>query len=226
MGAPVLDHELTKVVTLLGSSVLMIPLFRRLGLGSVVGYLAAGLIIDVTIIDTDVGRIRNASKFGFKIYYGDGSRLDVLRTSGAEKCLAIAVCVDDKKVANHIVELAKTSFPQAKLLVRSYDRIHARELVLAGVDYQVRETFESAIRFGEETLRQLGVDNEEVLAASEEIRRRDEERFAAEIQEGLEAGRKFMHVNTPQPTPLIVPKTESQLLSEETEKVLEQEKQS
>lgn len=197
----------------LSGSVLMVGFGR---FGQVISQLLLARNVDVTIIDSDPQRIRNAAKFGFKIYYGDGSRLDVLRTSGAENARAILICVDDKKVTNHIVEIVKVSFPQAKILARSYDRVHSRELVQAGVDYQVRETFESAFRFGEETLRQLGMTEDEVIVVAEEIRRRDRERFELEIAEGSGAGKKLMLGNVPQPTPLIEPQKTAIILSNES----------
>ncbi|WP_209019502.1 NAD-binding protein, partial [Xanthomonas citri] len=76
--------------------------------------------VDVTIIDNDIEMIQSAEEFGFKIYYGDGTRLDVLHASGAHSARAIAVCVDNQEAANRIVELATREFPHAKLLVRSY----------------------------------------------------------------------------------------------------------
>lgn len=65
--------------------------------------------------------IQSAEGFGFKVYYGDGTRLDVLHASGAATAQAIAVCVDDKDAALKIVELAQHSFPHEKLLVRAQD---------------------------------------------------------------------------------------------------------
>ena len=104
--------------------------------------------IDVSIIETDVEMIRAAGNFGFKVYYGDGTRLDVLRASGAATAEAILVCVEKPEVADRIVELVKPEFPHAKLFVRAFDRGHALRLIKAGVDYQIRETFESALVFG------------------------------------------------------------------------------
>src|SRR5690606_27165853 len=69
---------------------------------------------EVAIIDTDTDMIRAAARFGFKIYYGDGARVDVLRASGAETARAIAVCLDDRSAADRIVEFAKREFPHAK----------------------------------------------------------------------------------------------------------------
>ena len=113
--------------------------------------------VDVSIIENDVEMIQAAATFGFKVYYGDGSRLDTLRASGAETAEAVLVCVDKPEVADHIVELVKSEFPLTKVLVRAYDRGHSIRLIQAGVDYQVRETFESALRFGERALIELGL---------------------------------------------------------------------
>ena len=114
--------------------------FGRFGQVASQNLLARG--IDVSIIDIDTEMIRSAAEFGFKVYYGDGCRLDMLRAAGAGEAKAILVCVDDRAAADRAVALVKAEFPLAKLLVRSYDREHALKLVEAGVDVQVRETFE------------------------------------------------------------------------------------
>lgn len=184
--------------------------------GQVVSQLLLARDVSVTIIDSDPERIRNAKNFGFQIYYGDGSRLDVLRASGAATACLIAVCVDEPKVASKILELIKSEFPEAKVLVRSYDRIHARELTLAGADFQIRETFESAIRFGEQALRVAEITEEEIATVSEDIRRRDRERMELELSTGSsEAGRGLMHGNMPRPAPLVEPKRQSKILNTE-----------
>ncbi len=178
---------------------------------------------DVAIIDTDTDMIRSAAEFGFKIYYGDGRRADVLRASGAGEARVIAVCVDDRTAAKAIVELARHEFAQAKLLVRAYDRRHAVELVGQGVDYQVRETFDAAIAFGEAALRALGVDADAARETAEEVRRRDAERFVVDVTEGLRVGRHLLIGNQPKPTPLTKPQRESVALSEETAEVAARE---
>ncbi|WP_420009763.1 monovalent cation:proton antiporter-2 (CPA2) family protein [Xanthomonas sacchari] len=176
--------------------------------------------VDVTIIDNDIEMIQSAAKFGFKIYYGDGTRLDVLHASGAHSARAIAVCVDNREAANRIVELARHEFPQAKLLVRSYDREHALELIAAGVDYHIRETFESAVEFGQAALIELGMDESEARSIAREIRRRDAERLELEIAAGdVRAGRGLMYGNitpvVPTPTPFTPPRRESRTLNPE-----------
>ncbi len=200
----------------LSGSVLLIG-FGRFGQVASQALLARG--VDVSIIDTDIEMIHSAREFGFKVYYGDGSRLDVLHASGADKARAIAVCIDDRKTASHIATLVRSAFPQTRLLVRSFDREHARELVGIGIDYQIRETFESALRFGEEALRQLGVSEDEAAQIATLIRSRDAERFAVELATGgFEAGKTLLYSNaTPaplKPTPFSTPQRESEALNE------------
>ncbi len=179
--------------------------------------------IDVSLIENDVDMIRAAAKFGFKVYYGDGSRLDVLHASGASRAEAILVCIDKPEVADKIVDLVKAEFPQAKLFVRAFDRGHVLRLVKAGVDYQIRETMESALAFSGAVLRGLGVDDIEIAETIEEVRDRDAQRLEAQIAGGLEAGRSLLRGNmtTPQPAPLIVPSREAKALNEEAAEVIE-----
>ena len=203
----------------LGGSVLIIGFGR---FGQVMSQSLLARDVDVTIIDNDIDMIRSAEEFGFKIYYGDGTRLDVLHASGAHSARAIAVCIDGKESVNKIVELVKAEFPLLRLLVRSYDREHALELINAGVDYQIRETFESAVNFGAAALVELGVTEDEASRIAEEIRRRDAERFELEMAGGgLRAGASAMYNNTvPKPTPFTTPKRESKALNEEAAEVI------
>lgn len=217
---PVTSLDGVEEATCLSGSVLVVGFGR---FGQVISQLLLARDVDVTIIDSDADMIRSASKFGFKIYYGDGARLDVLRASGAQKARAIAVCVDGKEAANKITELIKAEFPQAKLLVRSYDRVHARELVKAGVDFQMRETFESAILFGEQVLREIDIPEEEVSEISQDIRRRDAQRFELELVGNLGDGRKLMRGNIQKQTPLVEPRREARVLSADTAEAVESE---
>lgn len=206
----------------LSGSILMIGFGR---FGQVTSQLLLARGVDVTIIDNDIHMIQNAEKFGFKIYYGDGCRLDILHASGASAAEAIVICVDSKQTTNRIVELVTHEFPLAKVLVRSYDREHSLHLVKQKVDYMIRETFESAVKFGEVILEQLGVDEHEVRMISNEIRERDNERFETEIAADdvyAGVGLQYSHSH-PRPTaPLIRPKKAGRILNgEETEKDVE-----
>ena len=161
-----------------------------------------------SIIDTDPDRIREAERWAFKVYFGDGSRLDVLHHSGAEDAEVIMVCVDDPKVATRIVELVRHEFPQAKLLVRAYDRSHAVELIHAGVDYQIRETVESAYLMGAQGLRALGCSEAVVSETLQDIRSRDNERLGQQVQNGAMAGRDRLY-QTLTPEPLVKAKKDT-----------------
>jgi glutathione-regulated potassium-efflux system protein KefB len=85
--------------------------FGRFGQVASQPLLARG--VDVSIIEADTEMIRSAAEFGFKVYYGNGDRLEVLRASGAGSADAIMICVDDRAKASRIVELAKSVFPLA-----------------------------------------------------------------------------------------------------------------
>ena len=181
--------------------------------------------VDVSIIDHDVEMIQAAGNFGFKVYFGDGSRLDVLRASGAAKAETILVCVDKPEVADRIVELVKAEFPLTKLFVRAYDRGHSLRLIEAGVEYHIRETFESALKFGEQVLIDLGFNGEDVAETIEDVRRRDAERLILQTTGGITAGRGLMRGNavTPTPEPYVRPKRESRALNEEAAEALGEE---
>ncbi len=185
--------------------------------------LARGM--EVSLIENDVDMIRAAGTFGFKVYYGDGSRLDVLRASGAANAEAILVCVDKPEVADRIVEMVRDEFPLAKIFARAFDRGHSLRLVKAGVDYQIRETFESALTFGKNVLIDLGVDEVEAADIVRDVRRRDAERFELQLAGGIEQGRWLMRGNmaTPTPEPFSVPRHGGQALNEEAADALGEE---
>lgn len=156
--------------------------------------------IKVSILDIDTDAIRAAAKWGVKVYYGDGTRADMLRSAGAENACAILICVDDPRAVTHMVKLIKSEFPLVRIVVRAYDRIHSLALAREGVDFQVRETLESALVFGEEALRAIGVPADEAEGVIQDVRRRDTERFDLEVAGGLFAGRSLLYGNmTSQP---------------------------
>lgn len=163
---------------------------------------------DVSIIDNDVDMIRAAADFGFKVYYGDGTRLDILHAAGAEHAKAILVCIDKPDAAMRIVEQVKAEFPLTPLLVRATDRSVAIDLIKAGVDYQIRETLESALLFGRATLDRLGIPQEEAEELMDEVRRRDIERLDLQVVGGFYAGKQLLKGTQPMPVPLAPPRQE------------------
>jgi len=151
----------------------------------------------ISIIEKDPDTIRNADEFGFKIWYGDGARLDVLHAAGAAEASLIIAVAGDKHAVTRITELVKEEFPLIPVLARAFDREHALELVKAGADYQMRETLESAFAMGREALLQLGETPEEADEVIEQIRGRDLTRFQMECVGGLFAGRDLILGNRP-----------------------------
>jgi voltage-gated potassium channel Kch len=180
--------------------------------------------IDVTTIDIDPLMIQNAARFGFKVYYGDGTRLDVLRAAGAGAARLVAVCIDDRTAADRIVDLVKAEFPGVKLYVRSYDRGHSLTLRARDVEYEVRETYESALAFGRKALEGLGLAPEEAAAVEADVRSRDAERFAMQQAEGVYAGLDLLRPRVePRPTPLTEPEGPSEALNPEAAEIIKEE---
>lgn len=191
--------------------------------GQVVSQCLLAENVGVTIIDNDVEMIQSAGRFGVHIYYGDGTRLDVLRSAGAETAEIIAVCVDDKDAATRIVEIVKASMPQARLFVRSFDRVHAMDLLRKGVDFEVRETLESAFSFGTRTLESLGLDHETARQRVADVRERDRARLMRQMEEGLYAGLDMMAPRKVEPEPLTAPEKPARPLNPEAQDVLTHE---
>ncbi|QRM42930.1 monovalent cation:proton antiporter-2 (CPA2) family protein [Rhizobium sp. BG4] len=186
-----------------GADVLMVG-FSRFGQIAAQILLAGGR--DVTVIDFSADRIRQASSFGFRIYFGDGTRKDVLRSAGIDKAKIVVVCTQKREITDKVVELVQADYPHAKLFVRSYDRIHSIALRNQNVDYELRETLESGLLFGRRTLEALGVGEAEAYEIGEDIRRRDEERLVLQVSEGLQAGRDMLFSHPVRPEPLVKPK--------------------
>ncbi|HVY50308.1 MAG TPA: monovalent cation:proton antiporter-2 (CPA2) family protein [Devosia sp.] len=149
----------------------------------------------LTLIDTDTEMIRVAAQFGAKVYYGDGTRLDILRAAGIESVDVAIIAVDRRADATRIAELIHSEFPLVKLMARSFDRGHSIQLIKAGVDYQIRETFESALALSGQALKFLGSSDEEVADAIDGVRERDRQRFAAQLVGGIQAGRDLLLSN-------------------------------
>ena len=172
--------------------------------------------VDVSIIENDVEMIQAASQFGFKVYYGDGTQLHTLRASGAEEAEMVLVCVDKPEAADRIVELVKSEFPTTRIMARAFDRGHSIRLIQAGADYQVRETFESALKFGEAVLVEMGLNEAEAADTIAEVRRRDDARLDLQLTGGLQAGRALMRGNmpTPKPEPYVTPRREGQIVTD------------
>ncbi|MFE3838410.1 monovalent cation:proton antiporter-2 (CPA2) family protein [Pseudogemmobacter sonorensis] len=146
----------------------------------------------LSIIESDPQAIRDGADFGFKVWYGDGSRLDILHAAGAGGASLIIAAPGARAAVTRIVEIVRHEFPLVPVLARAFDREHALELVALGADYQIRETFESALSMGREALVRLGDSPEAADETMARIRGRDADRFALETAGGIYAGRDLM----------------------------------
>ncbi|MFT3974208.1 MAG: monovalent cation:proton antiporter-2 (CPA2) family protein [Amaricoccus sp.] len=165
--------------------------------GQIVSQPLLGKGCSISMIETDPEMIAAAAEFGFKVHYGDGTRLDILHAAGAAEAGVIVVCVDDPATQLRIVELVKSEFPLVPVLSRAFDRQAALALAGAGVDFQVRDTFEAALALGEQAIRQLGADPELVPEIMRDVRERDAERFERQLVGGIRAARDLIRGNLP-----------------------------
>jgi len=139
--------------------------------GQIVGRLLAAQGIASTVLDHDADMIETARAFGYKVHYGDATRLDLLRTAGGATARVLVVAVDDVGQSLRIVDLARAHFPQLELVVRARDVTHWNELRDRGVHNVERELFESSLRSGRATLQALGLAPHEARALAMRFRR-------------------------------------------------------
>ncbi len=199
-----------------GAQILMVG-FSRMGQIAAQTLLAGGC--DITVLDNSAERIRQAERFGFRIYFGDGTRKDVLRAAGIEAAEIVTICTQEQTTTDRIQELISREYPDKKLYVRSYDRGHALELLEKGVTYQIRETFESALVLGRNLLEGLGHSREDAQLIVDDVRQRDLERLEIQMKDGIYAGREKLH-SKPVPEPLIQPRRAARPVGDETKEAL------
>lgn len=161
--------------------------------GQTVAQMLAAAGISVILIDSKAEQIDTSGSFGTKVYYGDGTRIDLLRQAGADHAHAIIFCIDDPQFDARQIEPVLEAFPQAAVLARVFDR---RQLIsLDGIDLAgvVREVFESAVCLGRRSLDALGVAADEIERVEDEYRRRDLDRLDRQVASGdLHAGKDMM----------------------------------
>lgn len=143
--------------------------------GQIVSRLLRADGVETTLLDHDSAQIELSGRFGFKVFYGDASHVQLLQAAGADSAKLLVIAIDDRDKAVQMVRSAKQFFPQLKTLARAYDRPHAYELMDAGADAVTRETFGSALIMGEEALRLLGYDEARAYRVMRTFKRHDED---------------------------------------------------
>jgi len=154
--------------------------------GQTVAQMLMAKRIGVTIIDKKPAQIELSEEFGTKVYYGDGLRLDLLRTAGAETARVIAYCNDNEggELSRQAIKAVLDAFPQAAVMVRAFDRLHLMELRGLDLVLAERELFESAVVMGKAALRASGIAGDEAERVEREYRLRDCERLERQYESG------------------------------------------
>lgn len=142
--------------------------------GQVIGRFLTGQGVKVTVLEKDPDQIELLRKFGFNGYFGDASRLDLLKSAGAADAKMLVVAVDNPDTCLDIVRMAKEHFPQLRIFARARNRRHAYELDKLGVDYFKRETFDSSLAMAEEIMVALGREREAMHLKAHLFRQHDE----------------------------------------------------
>ncbi|MDG3086971.1 glutathione-regulated potassium-efflux system protein KefB [Vibrio hannami] len=141
--------------------------------GQIVGRLMYANKVKVTVLESDAGQIQLLRKYGYKVYYGDATQLDLLRAAGAEKAKAIVICTDDPDEVLAVAEMCQHHFPNMKILARARSRVEAYQLLNHGVPNYSREMFLGALDLGRQTLVELGFHPYQAKRAESHFRKLD-----------------------------------------------------
>jgi glutathione-regulated potassium-efflux system ancillary protein KefC len=124
--------------------------------GQIVGRLLNANRIKLTVLDHDPDQIELLRNFGFKVFYGDATRIDLLQAAGAAKARALVVAIDDIEDSLALVDAVREEFPHLRIMARARNVTHYYQLLDRGVTIIERETFESALQLGRDVLCELG----------------------------------------------------------------------
>jgi len=139
--------------------------------GQIVGRLLFTQGVTATVLDHDPDQIEALRRFGYKVFYGDATRLDLLRAAGADTARLLVVAIDDVDESLALVDRVRAEFPGLRIIARARNVRHWFELVERGVEQIERETFESALRSGRQVLEALGADPYEARQMADRFRR-------------------------------------------------------
>jgi len=143
--------------------------------GQIVGRILALRHIPFTALEKDEAQLEVLRRFGTRVFFGDASRVEVLRAAGAETAQVLVVAVDGVEDSLRLVDLARRHFPELKIYARARNRRHAHKLMDLSVAGFVRETFFSSLRLAEVVLGELGIGEDEARRTVHVFRQRDEQ---------------------------------------------------
>jgi glutathione-regulated potassium-efflux system ancillary protein KefC len=143
--------------------------------GQIVGRVLRTRHIRFTALDVNSEDITFLRKFGNQVFYGDASRVDLLRAAGADKAKVLVVAVDQQEASLQIVRVARANFPHLRIMARARNRPHAFELLAEGVEDHVRETLGSSLETAESLLQHLGMPGSDARETIRRFREFDEQ---------------------------------------------------
>ncbi|KPF93222.1 sodium:proton exchanger [Novosphingobium sp. AAP83] len=181
-----------------GASAIIVG-FGRFGQGVSQMLLASN--IPVTMVDTDIEMIDVAASFGAKVYFGDGTRLDLLRQAGAGDAEMIFFCIDGDQITPEFVEAVHNAFPAAAIYIRAYDRRALIQLKGTPANAVVREVLESAVRMARIALGDAGISEEAINRAEDMFRAHDRERLKLQVEAGDVRAARDRIITEPQAAP-------------------------
>ncbi|EEC9236244.1 glutathione-regulated potassium-efflux system protein KefB [Escherichia coli] len=141
--------------------------------GQVIGRLLMANKMRITVLERDISAVNLMRKYGYKVYYGDATQVDLLRSAGAEAAESIVITCNEPEDTMKLVEICQQHFPHLHILARARGRVEAHELLQAGVTQFSRETFSSALELGRKTLVTLGMHPHQAQRAQLHFRRLD-----------------------------------------------------
>ncbi|AKL14822.1 TPA: glutathione-regulated potassium-efflux system protein KefB [Kluyvera intermedia] len=141
--------------------------------GQVIGRLLMANKMRITVLERDISAVNLMRKYGYKVYYGDATQLELLRSAGAEEAQSIVITCNDPEDTMKLVELCQQHFPQLKIMARARGRVEAHELLQVGVTQFSRETFSSALELGRKTLISVGMHPHQAHRAQLHFKRLD-----------------------------------------------------
>ena len=159
--------------------------------GQIIGRLLQARHIPFTAMDKDSAHVEFVKQFGNQLFYGDLTRIDLLRSAGIKHAKILVVAVNDVAQSLAIIDHAREQNSRIKIIARAVDRFHAYELYKRKVDSVVRETFASSLEAATDTLEQLGYTEGQALEVAKRFRLHDEElleRSAQHIEDIEELG--------------------------------------
>jgi len=145
--------------------------FGRFGQG--IGRLLMANKMRVTVLERDISAVNLMRKYGYKVYYGDATQVELLRSAGAEAAESIVITCNEPEDTMKLVQICQQHFPHLHILARARGRVEAHELLQAGVTQFTRETFSSALELGRKTLVTLGMHPHQAQRAQLHFRRLD-----------------------------------------------------